>query len=141
LKQNEVEPTLVSEILGHHVKNISLGRYGKAFKLEVMSKAMQCLATGLVPQITDFTLVPHDDENRIEIRYRVNGSLSVKRTIRPGQFGITVNNNINYEESFSRPDWYGYQFLHEIHLSSLWREPVNFELVQDVLGKQGRAVT
>jgi integrase len=48
LKQVQVEPTVISELLGHRVESISLGRYGKRYSPKVLRQAVERLEFGIL---------------------------------------------------------------------------------------------
>jgi len=43
LKQAQIEPTVISELMGHRVESISLGRYGKRYSPKVLREAVERL--------------------------------------------------------------------------------------------------
>lgn len=51
LKQHDVDGVLIAEILGHEVKSISLGRYGKPYSVEKKRMALCLLEYGIVPSL------------------------------------------------------------------------------------------
>ncbi len=48
MKQAEVNDTLISEIAGHKVEGMAMGRYGKKYKPETQLEALKVLGHGLV---------------------------------------------------------------------------------------------
>ncbi|MBF0503056.1 MAG: site-specific integrase [Candidatus Riflebacteria bacterium] len=49
LKQAEVSATIISEILGHSVESMSLGRYGKRFQSDVLMNAVRRIQYSALP--------------------------------------------------------------------------------------------
>jgi len=108
LKNSEEQERLIEEIMGHKHSSLSLGRYGKPYKLDIRQRAINKIDYGIIPQPVEEESDYYCDERQttIERIYLSCGDTRVQ---------IDPHSKETPQElrQYQRPDLHGYSVFHQ----------------------------
>ena len=108
LKNAEISERLIEEIAGHRLTSMSLGRYGKPYKVDVRLKAINKIDYGLIPKVKpEVRLVDIEGTDAVEEHdYLVCGKTSVRIILEDKEQPLEL-------KQYKRPDLHGYSPFHK----------------------------
>jgi len=107
LKNAEEPERLIEELMGHKHNSLSMGRYGKPYKMEIRQRAINNIKYGLIPEIRMVTKEEWDEENEQmnEFDYIVCGSKGIVVDLDSRRKPLAI-------KQYLRPDNHGYSEFH-----------------------------
>ena len=108
LKNSEEQERLIEELMGHKHSSLSLGRYGKPYKLNIRQRAINKIDYGIIPQPVEVEDHYYCDERQTSIE-------RVYLTIDNTQIQIDPDSRELPQEllQYQRPDIHGYSEFHK----------------------------
>ncbi len=108
IKNTEAEERVIEEIAGHSLTSLSLGRYGKPYKLGIKLKAINKVNYGLLPEVKETTEIVYNkgQEEMQEQDFLTCGETSIRIYLEEKNTPLEL---LQYQ----RPDLPGYSPFHK----------------------------
>lgn len=107
-KNAEEQELLIDELMGHKVKSLSHGRYGKPYKLDIRQRCINTIDYGIIPQPVEEQADYYCDERQAPIERVYLSCGDTKVQIDPDS-QETPPELLQYQ----RPDLHGYSIFHK----------------------------
>lgn len=107
LKNAEEPERLIEELMGHKHSSLSMGRYGKPYKMELRARAVNSIRYGLIPEVQEITKEEWNEETEemLTIDCVVCGQQEIVMDIDTGRKPLAI-------KQYARPDLHGYSVFH-----------------------------